>query len=82
MLLEAIEQAGLNRAKIRDALEQRRRDIFVGATGAIPLNDIYTDAGPISIATVRGGQWTYQTEREAGIDLPRVVPVVTEGSKP
>jgi branched-chain amino acid transport system substrate-binding protein len=73
MLLEAIEEAGLNRALIRDALERRRKDVFHGVTGAIPLNDIYCDAGPIAVAKVQDGSWRYMSEQEAGVDLPRVV---------
>jgi hypothetical protein len=73
MLIQAIEEAGLNRAKIRDALEKRRTNIYYGVTGAIPLNDIYCDAGKISIAVVREKKWVYMSEEEAGIYLPRVV---------
>lgn len=73
MLIEAIEEAGLNRAKIRDALEKRRTNIYHGVTGSIPLNDIYCDAGPISIAVVRNGKWVFISEEEAGIHLPRIV---------
>jgi ABC-type branched-subunit amino acid transport system substrate-binding protein len=78
MLLEAIEEAGLNRALIRDALERRRKDIFHGVTGAIPLNDIYCDAGPIAVAKVQNGSWLYMSEQEAGVDLPRVVEMSDE----
>jgi len=73
MLVQAIEEAGLNRALIRDALERRRREIFTGVTGDIPLNDIYTDAGEIAIAVVRDGEWVYTPASEAGVDIPRVV---------
>lgn len=73
MLIQAIEEAGLNRAKIRDALEKRRTNIYNGVTGQIPLNDIYCDAGPISIAIVRNGKWVYMSEEEAGVHLPRIV---------
>lgn len=73
MLTEAIEEAGLNRAKIRDALERHKHEIFHGVTGEIPLNDIYTDAGPISLAVVRNGQWTFLSAEEAGTTLPEAV---------
>ncbi len=75
MLLAAIEEAGLNRALIRDALAERRKKIFRGVTGEIPLNDIYTDAGPIALAELKNGEWVYMTEEEAGIHLPRIVEV-------
>jgi len=71
MLIEAIEAAGLNRARIRDALEERRRDVFRGVTGDIPLNDIYTDAGAVSLAVVRDGAWHFLSEEESGITFPR-----------
>ena len=70
MLIEAIEEAGLNRAKIRDALEGRKHEIFHGVTGKIPLNDIYSDAGPISLAIVHDGKWTFISAEEAGTSLP------------
>ena len=71
MLIAAIEEAGLNRAKIRDALVKRKKDTFHGVTGPIPLNDVYSDAGPISLAVRRDGAWVYMSEDEAGIRLPR-----------
>ncbi len=73
MLIKAIEEAGLNRAKIRDALENRRKDIFHGVTGDIPLNDIYTDAGPIALSVVQDGKWRHMSADEAGVILPRIV---------
>jgi hypothetical protein len=79
MLLEAIEEAGLNRARIRDALERRRRDTFHGATGDIVLNDIYTDAGPISLAVVRNGRWVSIPAAEAGVSLPLTMGVAEVG---
>ena len=73
MLIQAIEEAGLNRAKIRDALEKWKKIPYEGVTGPIPFNDILTDAGPIAIAIVRNGKWVFMSEKEAGIHLPRVV---------
>lgn len=73
MLAEAVTDAGLNRALIRDALEARRGDVFQGVTGAIPLNDIYSDSGPVALATVEDGAWVYRSEGAMGIELPRVV---------
>ena len=73
MLIEAIEEAGLNRAKIRDALEKWKKVPYEGVTGPIPLNDILVDAGPIAIATVQSGKWVFMSEEEAGISLPRIV---------
>jgi len=75
MLMIAIEEAGLNRALIRDALETRKKRIYRGVTGEIPLNDIYTDAGEIALAEMKNGQWMYMSEEEAGIHFPRIVEV-------
>ncbi|MCD6334799.1 MAG: ABC transporter substrate-binding protein [Candidatus Latescibacteria bacterium] len=73
MLVGAIEAAGLNRAKIRDALEKWKKIPYQGVTGPIPFNDILVDAGPIAIATVQDGKWNFMSEKEAGISLPRIV---------
>ncbi len=73
MLVGAIEEAGLNRAKIRDALEKWKNIPFQGVTGPIPLNDILVDAGSIAIASVQNGKWVFMSEEEAGISLPRIV---------
>jgi ABC-type branched-subunit amino acid transport system substrate-binding protein len=73
MLLLAINEAGLNRALIRDALERWKKEPFPGVTGPIPLNDILVDAGPIAIARLEQGEWKFFSEEEAGIQLPRVV---------
>lgn len=81
MLIEAIEESGLNRARIRDALAERQNRIFKGVTGEIPLNDIYTDAGPITLAVVENGAWVYRREEEMGIHLPRVVKKQTEAEE-
>ncbi len=80
MLIEAINEAGLNRAKIRDALERRREDTFHGVTGEIPLNDVYTDVGPISIAIVKNGRWIFSSADDAGVGLPNAP--VAEGKEP
>ncbi|MDD8050590.1 MAG: ABC transporter substrate-binding protein [Verrucomicrobiota bacterium] len=74
MLLLAINEAGLNRALIRDALERWKREPFPGVTGPIPLNDILVDAGEIAIAKLENGSWRFFSEADAGIQLPRVVP--------
>ena len=73
MLIQAIEEAGLNRAKIRDALEKWKKTPYEGVTGQIPLNDILTDAGTIAIARAQNGKWVFMSEEEAGIHLPRIV---------
>ncbi|HDI00452.1 MAG: hypothetical protein DRP94_03860 [Candidatus Latescibacterota bacterium] len=73
MLIEAIEKAGLNKAKIRDALDEYRIHPYHGVTGTIILNDVYTDVGPVSIAIVKGGKFHFYSEEELGIRLCRYV---------
>ena len=82
MLIWAIQEAGLNRAKIRDMLAYRSVP-FVGVTGEIPLSACLDDLGEVSLARVEGGRWKYYS-REA-LDIPRGpvaprsrIPVVTQ----
>jgi len=42
MLIEAIEKAGLNKAKIRDALDEYRIHPYHGVTGTIILKTMFT----------------------------------------
>jgi ABC-type branched-subunit amino acid transport system substrate-binding protein len=73
MIIQAIEKAGLNRAKIRDALDERKTDTYHGVTGDIPLDHIYQDVGPIAMAVVKNGRFEFISEGKAGIYLPRMV---------
>jgi ABC-type branched-subunit amino acid transport system substrate-binding protein len=57
MVLNAIRTAGLNRYRIRDALAATKS--FDGVTGQIVMDDVYTDRGPVILATVRHGRWVY-----------------------
>ena len=57
MLGEAIREAGLNRYRIRDALAAMKR--HQGITGEIIMDDVYSDRGPVTLATVRGGQFVH-----------------------
>jgi len=71
MVIQAIEKAGLNRAKIRDALDEMRTNIYHGVTGEIPLDYIYQDVGPVALAMVKNGKFEFMSEEKAGIYLPR-----------
>ncbi|RKY85668.1 hypothetical protein DRP98_02335 [candidate division KSB1 bacterium] len=71
MLIQAIEKAGLNRAKIRDALDGFRTNIYHGVTGYIPLNDVYCDVGPIALAIVENGKFVFRSEGKLGIRLSK-----------
>ncbi len=58
LLISAIREAGLNRARIRDAMY--RLDRYHGVTGEIIFDTNMTDIGPPWLATVRGGRFVYE----------------------
>jgi branched-chain amino acid transport system substrate-binding protein len=57
MILRAIETAGLNRYRIRDALAAMSP--YYGVTGEMVFDDAYSDRGPVIMATVRGGRFVF-----------------------
>ena len=57
MVLAAIDKAGLNRYRIRDALAEI--DQFEGVTGKIEMDRVHSDRGRVTMATMRGGRWVY-----------------------
>ena len=63
MVLRAIRKAGLNRYRIRDALAEMKS--YDGVTGEIVLDDAYSDRGPVTLATVRGGRWVFDEPKTA-----------------
>ncbi|MFH0980508.1 MAG: ABC transporter substrate-binding protein [Planctomycetota bacterium] len=67
MLIEAIQVAGLNRARIRDVLAHRPRP-FEGVTGSIPLSACLDDLGEVFLARVENGKWVYHSR--ADLDIP------------
>jgi hypothetical protein len=82
MLIWAIQEAGLNRAKIRDVLAYRTLP-FVGVTGEIPLSACLDDLGDVFLARVEGDRWKYYSREDLGVPrgyiAPRSrVPVVTQ----
>lgn len=72
MLLWAIQQAGLNRAKIRDVLAYRDQP-FPGVTGDIPLSAALDDAGEVFLAIREGGRWVYHSREQLGIPRGDVI---------
>ncbi len=68
MLLEAVQAAGLNRAKIRDVLAHRTKP-YQGVTGDIPFSACLDDLGEVFLARVEGGQWVFHSR--ADLDIPR-----------
>ncbi len=73
MLIEAIQAAGLNRAKIRDVIAHRS-GTFHGVTGAIPLSACLDDLGEVFLARVESGQWTFHSRQDLGIPRGRIAP--------
>lgn len=72
MLIWSIQNAGLNRAKIRDLLAYRTAP-FEGVTGPIPLSSAMDDAGEVFLAVREGGKWVYRSREELGISSGRVI---------
>ncbi len=67
LLIESIEKAGLNRAKIRDALAEIRT--WHGVTGEMFFDAIYNDISPAYLALLENGEWVYRSREE--LDLPK-----------
>lgn len=72
MILWAIQEAGLNRAKIRDVLAYRDQP-FPGVTGDIPLSAALDDAGEVFLAIRDGGRWIYHSREDLGIPRGQVI---------
>lgn len=62
ILLLAIEKAGLNRALIRDELAAMKT--YDGAVGRQQLDHVNAHRGPVALAIVRKGGWTFYSEEE------------------
>jgi len=57
MIIEAIRQVGLNRAKIRDALVRMRN--YQGVTGRKDLDAVYSNRSPAYLAVLENGHWRF-----------------------
>jgi branched-chain amino acid transport system substrate-binding protein len=64
VLIDAVREAGLNRARIRDALTSL--DEVRGVTGHIPLDPTWNDIGAVYLAELRGGEFVYFAESVNG----------------
>lgn len=62
MLIQAIEQAGLNRALIRDSLAAMKN--FAGVTGVQEFDAVFSDRSPAALAVLESGRWEFYTEEE------------------
>ena len=66
MLIWAIQNAGLNRAKIRDLIAYRTEP-WQGVTGDIRFSPALDDVGEVFLARRENGQWKYYTREDLGI---------------
>jgi ABC-type branched-subunit amino acid transport system substrate-binding protein len=73
LLIWAIQNAGLNRAKIRDLLAYRTEP-WQGVTGDIELNAALDDAGEVFLARYEGDRWNYYSRQELDIPSGVIVP--------
>jgi branched-chain amino acid transport system substrate-binding protein len=71
MLIWAAQEAGLNRARIRDVLAYRNRP-FPGVTGDIPFGAPMDDIGEVFLARCEGGRWKYHSRQDLQIPKPNV----------
>ena len=78
-LIWAIQNAGLNRAKIRDLLAYRSEP-WPGVTGDIPLNAVMDDTGEVFFAQWKGNHWQYYSRQDLEIPGGQIVPRVSEDS--
>ncbi len=77
LLIWAIQNAGLNRAKIRDLLAYRG-DPWPGVTGDIPLNAVMDDAGEVFMARWNGERWNYYSREDLEIPSGVIDPATRE----
>ena len=63
MLVKAIQEAGLNRYRIRDALAAMKH--YKGITGEIVMDEAYSDRGLVTLATVRQGRFVFNQPQVA-----------------
>ncbi|MEJ2502432.1 MAG: ABC transporter substrate-binding protein [Gemmatimonadota bacterium] len=64
LILDAVREAGLNRARIRDAMTAV--DEYRGVTGSIPLDPTWNDVGAVYLAELRDGAYVYFAESVNG----------------
>lgn len=72
MLIWAIQNAGLNRARIRDLLAYRP-EAFPGVTGDIPLSSALDDAGEVFLTRYENGRWKYYSRQDWEIPRGKVL---------
>ncbi len=70
LLMWATQVAGLNRAKIRDALAYRTEP-WPGVAGDIPLSAALDDGGEVFLAKRENGRWRYYSREE--LEIPETM---------
>lgn len=81
MLIWAIQNVGLNRAKIRDALANMNRP-WPGVTGDIALSATLDDVGEVFLARFESGEWKYYSREELEVPSGTVTAVENESPSP
>ena len=67
MLIDAIQAAGLNKAKIRDMIAYRTEP-WPGVTGDIPFSSVLDDLGEVYLAKRQNGEWKYFSREMLGLN--------------
>jgi branched-chain amino acid transport system substrate-binding protein len=60
MVMQAIDQAGLNRALIRDSLAAIKR--YAGVTGLQQFDAVFSNRSPASLAVLESGRWRFHDQ--------------------
>jgi branched-chain amino acid transport system substrate-binding protein len=84
LLIWAVQNAGLNRAKIRDLLAYRNQP-WPGVTGDILFSAALDDIGEVFLARYEGGRWRYHSREDLKVpkgNVPRRQPESTGLSMP
>ena len=66
MLIWGIQNAGLNRTKIRDLIAYRMEP-WPGVTGEIRFSPVLDDVGEVFLARRENGKWKYHTREDLGV---------------
>ena len=78
MLIQATQEAGLNRAKIRDVLAYQTKPLQ-GVTGDIPFSGALDDIGEVFLARFEKGQWRYYSREQLQVPKPNLPRRTPEG---
>jgi len=79
MLIWAIQEAGLNRARIRDLLAYRTEP-WTGVTGDITFSSALDDMGEVYLAKREHGAWKYYSRQALGIPRGATPPAAEPAS--